>query len=404
MSWLVVDLETQNNEYLGSRVSPFCPENYIVAAAYAINDEPVKHWYFENRAEADASDWCNDALEKATVFVAHNATMEIHWMMHRHKDVFLKFIKRGGRIFCTQYAEYLLSHQLETYPALNDVAPRYGGSTKIDEVKLMWEQGYLTSEIPRELLIQYLAGPEGDIENTRKTCFGQYAKLLANGMLEMFWHRMDALLFNAISTFNGLYVDLDVARRNHQAQLERAEEIRKSILDMLPADIPTELREQFNFGSDFHMSAFLFGGPIKYDVKVPYDPPKFEKADFYKIDSQYIRVEDCTEEQLLWVDRYKSGKNKGQPKVYREDTTTPKLKCGTAVYHFKGLINLKELPEHVQEQYLGKRAEFRGKRYLCDRETIIDDRTGKEIVLNEGTPVFSTGKDSLALLEQFIRD
>lgn len=401
MSWLIVDLETENKEYLGSKVSPFCPENYIVAPAYAINDGPVRHWYFNNRAEADASDWINGALEESMIFVAHNATMEIHWLLHRHYDAFMAFLKKGGRIFCTQYAEYLLSHQTETYPALGEVALRYGGTAKIDEVKMMWEQGFTTSQIPRDLLLEYLAGPEGDIENTRKVCFGQYAKLVANDMLAMFWHRMDALLFNAISTFNGLFIDLSVAHKNHAEQLTRAEELREQVFAMLPEDCPRELREQWNFGSDYHMSAFLFGGPIKYDVKVPYDPPKFEKGDFYKLDAQYIPVDAITEEQMLWVDRYKAGKQKGLPKVHRIDTTTPKLKWGEAVYHFDGLINLRTLPPHVQEQYLGKRAEFRGKRFLCDREVIQDQRTGKDIVVHEGTPVFSTGKDSLDVLANF---
>lgn len=401
MAWLILDLETENNEYYGNLASPFHPDNYIVAPGWAINDGPVQSLYFTNRMAADQSDWFDQAIKEATVFVAHNATFEIQWMMHRHKEAFLSFLKRGGRIFCTQYAEYLLSHQIETYPALNDVAPRYGGTTKIDEVKIMWEQGYKTSQVPQELLLEYLAGPQGDIENTRKTCFGQYAKLVANGMLEMFWHRMDALLFNAICVFNGLYVDMAVADKNHKEQLARAEEIRKDIYDMLPKDCPVELREQFNFGSDYHMSAFLFGGPIKYDVKVPYDPPKFEKADFYKIDSRYIKIEEATEEEMLWVDRYKSGKNKGQPKVYREDTDVPKLKWGDAVYTFEGLVNLRTLPVHVQDQYLGKRAEFRGKRFLCDREVIYDDRSGKEVVVTQGTPVFSTGKDSLDLLANF---
>ena len=400
MSWLVVDLETQNNQYLGSKVSPFCPENYIVAPAYAINDGPVHSFYFNNREEADASDWCNAALELSTIFVAHNATMEITWMMHRHKEAFMKFLKRGGRIFCTQYAEYLLSHQTETYPALSDVAPRYGGTAKIDEVKIMWEAGYLTSQIPKDLLLDYLAGPVGDIENTRLVCFGQYARLVASGMLEMFWHRMDALLFNAISTFNGLYVDMEVAMRNHKEQLARADELRQSIMGMLPADLPPELRQQFNFGSDYCMSAFLFGGPIVYDIKVPYDPPKFEKADFYKVNERYVRVENLQPEDEIWVERYQRGKQKGQPKIHRMDTTEPKLKWGEATYVFEGLVNLTELPVHVSEQYLGKRAEFRGKRYLSDREVIYDDR-GKEIVVREGTPVYSTGKDSLDLLANF---
>lgn len=396
MSILVIDLETENHEYYGNMASPFNPLNYIVAPGWAVDAGPVQHRYFTNRAEADSSTWFDEAIEGCTVLVAHNATFELQWFMHRHKESFLAFLKRGGRVFCTQLAEYLLSHQTETYPSLEETAVKYGGTKKVDEVKLLWEQGALTSQIDKDLLIRYLAGPEGDIENTRKACFGQWAALEAQGMLPMFWERMDSLVFNAISVFNGLYVDLEVAHKNHAEQLAESDTIRESIVQMFPADMPDELREQFNFGSDYHMSAFLFGGPIKYDVRVSYDPIKYEKADFYLLGKdKYVPVEylnaqvpDVVEYLIKEhgnIDRYKSGKNKGQPKVHRMDTATEKLKWGEAVFQMPGLVDLSKVPSHVAEQYLGKRAEFKGKRFLCD----------------DVTPVFSTGKDSLDLLANF---
>lgn len=409
--WLILDLETENHEYYGQLASPFHPENYIVAPGWALNDGPIQSRYFHNRAEADASDWFNEAVKDATVLTCHNATFEIQWLLSRHKESFMAFLKRGGRIFCTQYAQYLLSHQTMLYPSLDETAPMYGGTTKIDEVKLMWEQGYLTSQIDQALLLKYLAGPEGDIVNTRLACFGQYTELLSKGMIEMFWHRMDSLLFNAVCTFNGLFVDGETAKRNHAEQLARAAELRETVMSYLPADTPAELREQFNLGSDYQLSAFLFGGPIKYDVKVQYDPPKYEKADFYKCGSRYIKVDDWAalsvelqqefEGTHGWREIYKAGKNKGQAKVFREDTDIPKLKWGEAIYEFEGLIRLNTLPPHVQEMYLGKRAEYRSKRFLCDRETLDDPSSGREIVLKEGTPVYSTSKDSLDLLANF---
>jgi DNA polymerase I-like protein with 3'-5' exonuclease and polymerase domains len=383
----ILDLEVNNVPYLGGIASPFCPDNYIVAPAYALNEGDVVHFYFTSQEEANASDWLEGALATATVLVAHNATFEIHWLLHRHKDVFMSFLKRGGRIFCTQYAEYLLTHQVEQYPSLEETAIKYGGSKKIDEVKLLWNNGVLTKDIDRELLIRYLAGPEGDIVNTRLSCFNQYALLEQQDMLEMFWMRMDGLLFNALATFNGLYVDMEVANRNHAAQLLEAEAIRIKIMELLPKDMPTEL--EFNFGSGYHMSAFLFGGPAKYDVKVPYDPPKFEKVDCYKVwgvEETYVPVSEVDTTQRFNGETYKAGKNKGQLKVFKVDSDTPKLKWGEAAFIFPGLIDLADLPSHVSDEYLGKRAQFKGKQFLCDGVT----------------PVLSTGKESLDLLANFV--
>ena len=154
MSFGIVDLETQNNEYLGNLASPFCPDNYIVAPGWAHNDGSVQHRYFNSREEADNSNWFDEFIDDTTVLVAHNATFEIHWFLHRHYDAFIRFVKRGGRIFCTQYAEYLLTHQVEQYPTLEDTAVKYGGTKKVDEVKLLWEQGVKTSDIDSELLIR----------------------------------------------------------------------------------------------------------------------------------------------------------------------------------------------------------------------------------------------------------
>ena len=270
MSWLIVDLETENHEYYNSVASPFHAQNYIVAPGWALDDGPVQHRYFNSREEADTNDWFKTAIQNAAVLVAHNATFELHWFLHRHYSDLMAFFKRGGRVYCTQLAEYLLSGQTETYPALDSTAPKYGGTHKIDEVKVLWEQGCRTSEIPKDLLLTYLAGPEGDIENTRKVLFGQLQKLEEKGMLQMVLERNDALLFNAICTFNGLYIDMETAKKNHADQLAEADRIRNEVLQQFPKDLPKEFN--FNFGSDYCMSAWLFGGPVKYDVKVSYNP------------------------------------------------------------------------------------------------------------------------------------
>src|SRR5690606_7334442 len=137
----------------------------------------------------------------------------------------------------------------------------------------------------------------------------------------------------------GLYVDMEVAERNHKEQLQRADVIRQQIKAMLPADLPTEF--EFNFGSGYHMSAFLFGGPVRYDKKVPYDPPKFEKVDAYEVTgnggTRYVPVDHLCYDEMMNVTIYKSGKNKGMPKVFPIDSDVPKLKWGDDVYNFKGL-------------------------------------------------------------------
>lgn len=400
--WVVNDLETQNHPWYGAVGSPHNPDNYVVATGWCIDNEPVQHKYFNSKEEADTSDWLDSILQGQQMYVAHNLTYELHWLLSRHYNVIMKWIKEGGRFYCTQYAEFLLSNQTNQYPTLEDCAVKYHDEgtnehdvRKLDEVKTLWEQGVLTADIDKKLLLSYLCDDtHGDVANTRRVCFKQVAELKRRGMWQMFQVRMDSLLFNAIATFNGLYVNEPVARKNLAEQLQAIEELQAEILKQVPTDLPEEL--EFSYTSGYHLSALLFGGAITYRKKVSYEPKKYEKVNSYQLEEPingdpYISVSEFevlpqyVQEALLErVVRYKSGKNKGLPKEFLVDSDVEKLKWGEDTYVFDGLVDLEKLPKHVSEQYLGKRAEFRGKRTLVC-----------------GTPVYSTSGDSLDVLAKF---
>lgn len=389
MTFCICDLETQTNEWYGNNSSPHNPDNWVVAAGWCIDNQDIQSEYFPTKELALSSNWLERALDGQKYLVCHNVTFEIQWLRKFYPETLDNFFKRGGKVLCTQYMEFLLSHQQEMYPRLEDCSLKYGGTMKIDEVKLLWEAGYKTSEIDQALLMKYLADPVvGDVANTRRVCFSQIPLLQQQGMWDMVQIRMDSLLFNAYATYFGLYVDLEVAKKNQAEQEARILEIKESILKLLPDDLPSEL--EFSFTSPYHMSAFLFGGTVQYKAKVQYDPPKFEKIECYLIEKPdhepyYVGAGDNIDDyHQEYVVKFRAGRNKGQPKVFKIDSDVPLLKWGDKTYTFKGLINLYELPKHVQDQYLGKRAEFSGKRTLpC------------------GTPVYSTSGDSLDVLATY---
>lgn len=393
MTFCICDLETQTNEWYGNNSSPHNPDNWIVAAGWCIDNQDIQSEYFPTKELALSSNWLERALDGQQYLVAHNSTFEIQWLRKFYPETLDNFFKRGGKVLCTQYMEFLLSHQQEMYPRLEDCSLKYGGTMKIDEVKLLWEAGYKTSEIDQALLMKYLADPVvGDVANTRRVCFSQIPLLQQQGMWDMVQIRMDSLLFNAYATYFGLYVDLEVAKKNQAEQEARILEIKESILKLLPYDLPSEL--EFSFTSPYHMSAFLFGGTVQYKAKVSYDPPKYEQIEAHEyvhksgvayyvpLSSEVIPSRYHTEAYTQTV--FKLGKNKGLPKVFKIDSNIEKLKWGDKTYTFKGLINLYELPKHVQDQYLGKRAEFSGKRNLVC-----------------GTPVYSTSGGSLDVLATY---
>lgn len=392
-SIMTIDLEVENNPYYGSKASPYCPDNYVVHSAYRIDrteddgtvtveqtfdirfnskqefldDVAGEHLWF--RIPSDC--WC---------IVAHNAAFEISWFLTYQRQHFEEFLKRGGRVFDTMHGEYIVSDFQSMYPSLDETAPKYGGEHKIDGVKILWEQGVLTSQIDPILLRDYLVN--GDIKNTALCFYGQCATFAQRNQMQYVWERMDALLAWAYCEWFGLFVNMPIARKNQEEQEQRIREIKQELQQYIPKDLPETL--DFNFGSDFHMSALVYGGPIKYRKKVPYDPPQYVKYDAYLADVngtlQYIDVSDWQPEWTYPRTLYKSGKNKGLPKVFRLDTEEEKLKWEDDLYFCPGLVDIQELPEVVREKY-AERGEFRQARNLQD-----------------GTPVYSTSTDAMEAL------
>lgn len=387
---LFIDLETENHKYYGALASPRHPQNYVVAVGQALDTNPfdgeITGEYYTERPEK----WLN-IPDDVWLLVAHNAPFEMDWFLVQQRPEIVKFLARGGRIFCTAYAEYLLTNQQETYPSLNETAPKYGGTHKVDGVKILWEQGKLTSEIDKDLLMEYLVGPEGDIENTRKTFYGQYGLLVSRGMWDMALCRMEGLLYNCFAMDSGLYVSRDVAFAQLEEQNAKLTEL-NALFDQYRRHIPEYVG--FKGSSDYHMSAWLFGGPIKYRIKdVWYEDdgvtPKYEKVDCMTFGTQPMMVpeEGLSAEQFEnavkmfgAVVRYASGKNKGQPKVSKVETQTPKLKGYDRHFQCDPLIDINLLPKDIQKAF---KDEFAGKRKLAD-----------------DTPVYSTGADCIEMLSK----
>lgn len=388
---MIVDLEVENFEYYGNVASPYCPDNYVVESAYRIDtvdDAGQLHIgdvcsiRFDSKAEFLEDNegphrWFS-IPEHCTMIVAHNSSFEVSWFLSYQRKHFEDFLKRGGRVYCTQHGQYIASDFQEMYPGLDETAPKWGGQHKVDGVKILWEQGKRTSEIDPYLLHDYLVN--GDIPNTGLCFYGQCALFAQRNQMQYVYERMEAALAWSYCQWFGLFVNMPIARKNQEEQEQRILEIKQELQQYIPEDLPDTL--EFNFGSDFHMSALVYGGPIKYRKKVPYDPPQYVKDDYYhlldggKVLCRNVGGDDWDQK----VVKYASGKNKGLPKVFRLDTEEEKLKWEDDLYFCPGLVNIQELPEVLREKY-AERGEFRQARCLQD-----------------GTPVYSTSTDAMEAL------
>lgn len=277
MRYKIFDRETENHPHKKRFASPFYEKNWTVALGWKNRGDKQCSWeYYPTKADEKPLVIEDDI----NILVGFNIKFDL---LYGWDDPGLRaFFKRGGKIWCGQYAEYLLegmtpeSHMV----SMDQIAEKYGGRTKVDEVKALWEAGFLTSQIDKDLLIDYLVGTEkekrnsGDIGNTELIYLGQVKRAIESGMLTMIQARMDGLLATTEMEYNGLKIDIaEAARRKKIMELE-LEQAEKELHGYIP-ELPPEL--EFNWNSNIHKSALIFGGTVKYVKSARYIDEKTGK-------------------------------------------------------------------------------------------------------------------------------
>ncbi len=334
MSYLVFDLETNIQRYKKRKASPFYPDNNALIVINKRYKRPVDVRFlpaYYRDFTTDPKQFSIGITEDTTLLVAHNAKFDLlySWHLPELQD----FLKRGGRIWDTQYAEYLLEGQsMEAQMcSLDSIVEKYGGNLKPDVVKQHWDQGIDTPDIQEDILQEY---SEGDGNNTEKVFLGQLKRAVKQhpNFMEMLQLRMDGLLATTEMEYNGLCLDAELGEEQRQDLQERLDKLDAELLQYIP-ELPPEL--EFNWGSRFHKSFLIFGGYAKYQRWTQHtDPETLEPLYANKTERwplfegqpvvpdagcelgadqlYYRRREDGGDLQAQ--DTYKSGKNKGAGK------------------------------------------------------------------------------------------
>lgn len=366
MRTLTFDLETTTKKSYKRVANPFDPNNYIVAIGWKYDDNKAQYKYYDSYHKEPVL----PSLKDVDILVGFNTKFDLLYVWNEPE--LQAFLKRGGKIYCGQYMEYLLegmdreAHMV----SMNKIADKYGGGLKIDAVKEMWEAGIDTPDIPKDLLIDYLVGDGkdivGDIDNTYRIYKGQLerVKSMHPNFYIMFEHRMDGLLATTEMEYNGMHVDVNIGEDIRTSVANRLNEIDKELEQYIPKDLPFE----FNWGSGQHKSAIIFGGTIKYQK---WEQHKDEEGNLLYAQKTVKYplvngepVESCSFEEQ---DKYKGGKNKGLGKfknVKVDDLDKPKGAQKDFFYTFEGYTK----PE---EKWATKTVDSKGKPfYTTDKDTI----------------------------------
>lgn len=334
--YFVFDYETQTAVKAGRKASPWHPDNFIVAAGWKrFDDDKCAFKYSATRADNMQVDIPHDVR----VIVGHNIKFDLLWMWDNKslKD----FFKRGGWVWDTQYVEYLLCGQQQKahMNSLAETSVKYGVAPWKDAIKELWDLGKNTSEIPSQMLTDYLVGTDlngGDVGNTEKVFLGQVKKVCELGIISAIKYRMDGLCATTEMEYNGIKVDLETAVRNAKLLAADIDTYYADMIGML--DLPEGLT--INFGSSKQVSSVLFGGEIQYTVKVPDGHKKVTtKTPMIK----GTPVKDWDGKILPEFDTYRSGKRKGECKFTSIVTLGDvKYKKESRSYIFKGFTTMED--------------------------------------------------------------
>lgn len=380
MSLTVWDIETTIKSQFKRKSTPFGGLNHVVVHGFKRKDEQAPHVHFFGRAKPGPG-WLRPVLEGTKLLAGFNIKFDL---LHALQDednlrAWMKYTSDGGLIWDCQLAEYLLegmgqpSHML----SLDEVAPRYGGEVKIDEVKALWNAGVDTTDIEPDLLVRYLAGDAdgrpGDLQNTERVALGQIARARAAGQLNSILLNMGSLVCTIEMERNGMHIDVPLAMQLAAALRLEIGKVQAELEKYLPEGLPFE----FKWTSRFHKSALIFGGKVRYDRRewllakeygfqaageYTFDPPPTDRIDEHyayasKEETHYV-LEDGRTVECLWYEhawpaegredtrvQFKSGKNAGEfktKKVKVPDLTKPKSRMGTDWFTFPGFTMPKQ--------------------------------------------------------------
>lgn len=379
MSLKAWDTETTITQKFKRKATPFGGINWVVTHGFKSVGEPVQEVRFG--AQRPPSGWLRPVLVGTRLLAGFNIKFDL---LHALQDsdnltAWMEFVSAGGNVWDCQLAEYLLEgmDQRQHMLSLDEVAPRYGGDLKFDEVKALWQAGVDTHEIESALLSRYLCGDgvdKGDVENTELIARAQIKRAQACGQLNSILMNMGALLCSTEMERNGMYADKARGLVLAEALKVRIAEFTAAVEAYLPV-----MPFKFNWNSPKQKSALIFGGTVQWDA-YEYDladgstmlkheweasamqgneyghkaqPPR---AYYQKDETHYVLQDGSTMECLWWEHclntewrgdvpdakeqvRYASGKNAGEPKTKKvkvPDYTKPKGRTVKAPHTFDG--------------------------------------------------------------------
>lgn len=259
-------------------------------------------------------------LSDINYLVGHNIKFDLLWYWE-HPEL-IKFFERGGKVWDTMYAEFLLSGQLYNRNAqpdyrinLKQCGKRRGLTyEKQDIVKALWDSGVRTEDVAEAILMEYM---HYDILTTEELFKVQVQQARDQDQVKMMQNSMDGLLCTTEMEFNGMRVDKELGL-SQATELEGTLAVLRTKLDTHVPELPEGC--EFKWGSWRNLSALLFGGDLKYTGREYALDAEGNKKYYQK--TVKVHVTDALGNPV----RIQSGKKAGELKF--RNVTSPDIERG----------------------------------------------------------------------------
>lgn len=283
MPYCIIDLETTIKSSYKRVANPFDKDNRITMLGYKL--EGQESIIQTNKIDLSFLDHC-------TVLIGQNIKFDLLYLWDYPR--LQNWIAKGGKIFDTMIAEYILEAQTPKAHrglSLDVIAVKYGGTSKNRISKLIKGgkcTSYLLEHYPK-MMHKYLIG---DLVNTEIVALAQLSRLRGSNRLKLAKLIMESVLTTTEMEYNGLYVDQNNLKQLSILNTNKLSTLRNNFFELLCSlknDWP--LHVDLNINSNDHISLLFFGGEIKYTSLQP------------KLDS---------DGQQIFI---KTGKSAGEPKL-----------------------------------------------------------------------------------------
>jgi DNA polymerase I len=261
MKYVVLDLEVDSdttNKRSLNQLDKYNDLHKIITIQIKRENKPASVLY--NREGIDRNIKLN--FNDVEVIVGHNLKFDLLWLWEN--ESLRSFLRKGGKIWDTFLAEYILEgHKRQPYK-LDNLSKKYGASLKNTDVCSLFANGKKASDIDPDLLISY--GKE-DVVNTEIIYLKQIERAKKENMYLLLRLWMNHVLYISEVEYNGIYVDLPALKSAKLEQQSLYDSSVKNIQDSAKKYWNDEV--EFDYKSNDHISALLFGGKVPTIKDVP---------------------------------------------------------------------------------------------------------------------------------------